>query len=199
MSDYRNDLGGPGGGPLGHSRRGFLARFGGGFGALAAVHLLNQEGFTTLGQSLSVNPTASKSPHFPAKAKAVIHLFMHGGPSQVDTFDPKPLLSRLHGQPAPPSILKEQKTFLQFTKLSDAPLLAPRATFRKYGNSGLEISNLFENVAQSADDLAIIRSCYHDAFTHGPGVQLINSGVFRLGHPSMGAWVVYGLGSESEN
>jgi Protein of unknown function (DUF1501) len=201
MSAYRRRCNGCAGeGPQVESRREFLARFGGGFGAVAATHLLAREGFAALPASPPVNPLAAKSPHFAAKAKAVIHLFMHGGPSQVDTFDPKPLLSRLHGQPPPPSILRsEEKTFLQFTKLNEAPLLAPRATFKKYGKSGLEISNLFENVAQSADDIAVIRSCYHDAFTHGPGVQVINSGVIRLGHPSMGAWAVYGLGSESEN
>jgi uncharacterized protein DUF1501 len=199
MSDHQLRCKGCAGeGPEVRSRRDFLARFGGGFGAVAAVHLLTKEGFAEFPVQ-PANPLAAKPPHFPAKANAVIHFFMHGGPSQVDTFDPKPLLSQLHGKPAPPSILKEQNTFLQFTKLNEAPLLAPRATFKKYGNSGLEISSLFENVAQFADELAVIRSCYHDAFTHGPGVQIINSGVTRLGHPSMGAWVVYGLGSESEN
>jgi hypothetical protein len=169
---------------------------GGGFGAVAACCLLERD---LLGASASQNPLAAKAPHFPAKAKAVIQLFMQGGPSQVDTFDPKPILTRLHGQPPPASVVGEEKTFLQFTDLSRAPLLAPKARFEKRGQSGLEISNLFDNIARFADDIAVIRSCHHDAFTHGPAVQLLNSGVIRLGHPSMGAWALYGLGSESDN
>ena len=117
----------------------------------------------------------------------------------MDTFDPKPILTRLNGQTAPASVLGDGDTFLQFTKLKEAPLLAPKAQFSKRGQSGLDISNLFENVAQFADELVVIRSCHHDSFTHGPAVQALNSGVIRLGHPSMGAWLLYGLGSISEN
>ncbi len=177
-----------------NNRREFLARFGGGFGAVAAACLLERDGFGAVS-----NPLAARPSHFPAKAKAVIHLFMQGGPSQMDTFDPKPILTRLNGQTAPASVLGDGDTFLQFTKLKEAPLLAPKAQFSKRGQSGLDISNLFENVAQFADELVVIRSCHHDSFTHGPAVQALNSGVIRLGHPSMGAWLLYGLGSISEN
>ena len=124
------------------------------------------------------NPLAAKPPHYPAKAKSVIHLFMHGGPSHLDTFDPKPLLKTLDGKAAPSSLANVQ---LQFTKASEAPLMASRRAFQKYGQSGLEISDLFSNVAQFADDLAVIRSCYHDGFTHANALNFMNTGWPRLG------------------
>ena len=142
------------------------------------------------------NPLAAKPQHFPSKAKSVIYLFMHGGPSHVDTFDPKPALAKYDGQPTPASF---GNVFLQFTKASEAPLMASRRTFKKYGQSGLEISDLFSNVAQHADDLAVIRSCYHDGFTHSNALNWMNNGWPRLGRPSVGSWVVYGLGSQSDN
>ena len=176
-------------------RRSFLSTLGGGFGAVAASYLLEREGFA----AEAVDPLAPKQPHFPPKAKAVIQLFMQGGPSQVDTFDPKPILRQLHGKPPPPSVVNAGENFLQFTNLSEAPILAPKASFKKYGQSGLEISDLFPNVAAFADDLAVVRSCYHDSFTHGPAVQAMNTGVIRLGHPSIGSWILYGLGSVSDD
>jgi hypothetical protein len=142
------------------------------------------------------NPFAPKPTDFPAKAKHVIFLFMHGGPSHVDTFDPKPLLTKLNGKTPPPSF---GKVDFQFTKMENAPLLASARTFRKYGQSGIEISDLFEHTAQFADDMAVIRSCYHDGFTHVIGQNWMNTGWGRMGRPSVGSWVVYGLGTESEN
>ena len=121
---------------------------------------------------------------------------MHGGPSQVDTFDPKPLLTELNGKTPPPSF---GKVDFQFTKMEKAPLLASSRTFRKYGQSGIEISDLFQHTAQFADDMAVIRSCYHDGFTHVIGQNWMNTGWGRVGRPSVGSWLVYGLGSESEN
>ncbi len=168
------------------SRREFLEKSGLGFGAMAASTLLARD----------ASPFAAKPQHFPAKGKSVIFLFMHGGPSHLDTFDPKPLLTKLHGQPVPPSFGKAD---FQFTKVEKAPLMASPRQFRKRGQSGLEISDLFENVAQHADDLAVIRSCHHDGFTHVTGQTWMNTGWGRIGRPSMGSWVVYGLGSESEN
>ncbi|MGH9659917.1 MAG: DUF1501 domain-containing protein, partial [Bryobacteraceae bacterium] len=159
-------------------RREFLRRSGLGFGALA------------------FRAMAAPKPHFAAKARSVIFLFMHGGPSHVDTFDPKPALARYHGQPVPPSFGSAD---FQFTRIDKVPLLASRRTFRKRGQSGLEISDLFENVAQHADDLAVIRSCHHDGFTHTTGQHWMNNGWSRIGRPSVGSWIVYGLGSESEN
>jgi len=123
---------------------------------------------------------------------------MKGGPSQMDSFDPKPLLSRLDGQPIPPSFVTKDLD-LQFVKVEDMKLLGSRRTFRPYGQSGLEISDLFSRLGQHADDLAVIRSCYHDSFIHGPAMSVMLTGSVRLGHPSVGAWVVYGLGSETEN
>ncbi|MDQ6700935.1 MAG: DUF1501 domain-containing protein, partial [Acidobacteriota bacterium] len=142
------------------------------------------------------NPFTPKPPHFSAKGKNVIFLFMHGGPSQVDTFDPKPLLASLNGKPVPPSF---GKVDFQFTKMEKVPLMASQRTFKRRGQSGIEISDLFENVAQHADDLAVIRSCYHDGFTHVTGQNWMNTGWPRVGRPSVGSWVVYGLGSESDN
>src|ERR1700742_757654 len=116
------------------SRREFLERAGGGFGLLALFGMMEQD--RLLGAT-PVDPLAPKTPHFPAKAKSVIYLFMHGGPSHLDTFDPKPLLEKLDGQKLPPSM---QNIRLQFTNAAEAPLLASRRKFRKYGQSGMDIS-----------------------------------------------------------
>lgn len=172
------------------SRRAFLERAGLGFGSLAAGYLLSQEQL-----SAAPRPLAPKAPPLPATAKSVISLFMHGGPSHIDTFDPKPLLNELDGQPVPESFGNVQ---LQFSKFREQPILGSPRTFKKYGQAGTVISDLFPNVAMHADDLAVIRSCYHDGFTHTAALNLLNNGWSRLGRPSMGSWVVYGLGSETE-
>src|SRR5260221_13232030 len=175
------------------SRRQFLERSGLGFGGLALSYLLGA------GRSHAApitNPLAAKAPPLPATAKNVIFLFMHGGPSHIDTFDPKPLLAKLQGQPVPDSFGTVQ---LQFSKFKEVPLLASRRTFKKYGQSGVEISDLFPNVARHADDLAVIRSCYHDGFTHTAALNWLNNGWPRLGRPSLGSWGIYGLGSESDS
>jgi hypothetical protein len=175
------------------SRREFLERSGLGFGRLALSVLLGLES----GRAASIgNPLAAKAPPLPATAKNVIFLFMHGGPSHIDTFDPKPLLATLNGQHVPDSFGTVQ---LQFSKFKEVPLLASRRTFRKYGQAGVEISDLFPSVAEHADDLAVIRSCFHDGFTHTAALNWLNNGWPRLGRPSLGSWVVYGLGSESDN
>ncbi len=174
------------------SRRQFLEKAGLGFGGLAASFLLGSDAATA-----AVNdPFAVKAPHFPAKGKSVIFLFMHGGPSHIDTFDPKPLLNRLDGQPIPPSF---GKVDFQFSNMEKTPLMGSPRVFKKYGQSGLEISDLFQNLAAHADDLAVIRSCYHDGFTHVTGQNWMNTGWARVGRPSVGSWLVYGLGSESRN
>ncbi len=135
---------------------------------------------------------APKSPHFAPKAKQVVHLFMNGGPSHVDTFDPKPLLAKYHGKTLPtPNLRTERKT--------GAALGSP-FTFRKYGESGIEVSDLFARTAgQHIDDLCIIRSMYADVPNHEPSLMLMNCGDGRLQRPSMGAWITYGLGSENQN
>ena len=164
------------------SRRDFLAKAGLGFGMLAATDLLSRDA------------GAAALPE--AKAKSVIFLFMHGGPSHIDTFDPKPLLNRLDGQSTPESF---GKVDFQFTKMDKEPLLGSPRTFQKRGQSGLEISDLFEHVAEHADRLAVIRSLHHDGFTHVTGQNWMNTGWARVGRPSIGSWVTYGLGTENEN
>ena len=170
------------------SRREFLAKFAFGFGGLAVDHLLGAPS----------NPLAPKRSHAPAAAKNIIYLFMQGGPSHVDTFDPKPMLQRHDGQPLPASFSAEGLN-LQFIRVSESKLMGSRRQFKKYGQSGLEISDLFEKTAAHADDIAVVRSVHHEAFIHGPALNLLYSGSIRTGFPSLGAWVVYGLGSECDN
>ncbi len=181
------------------TRRDFLARSGMGFGSLALGYLLGQETWVQAkGLMDSVNPLAPRDPHFPGKAKNVIFIFFQGGPSQVDTFDPKPELNRLDGQPLPPSFLEGGLPLAQ-VKAEECTLMGTRRVFKRWGQSGLEISDIWKNLAQHADDLAVIRSCYHESFIHGPAISMIHTGSARLGNPSMGAWVLYGLGSETDN
>jgi uncharacterized protein (DUF1501 family) len=182
------------------SRRQMLRHAGFGFGAWALLDLLSRDkALASAGPApaaITSNPLAAKASHFPARAKHVIFLFMQGGPSHVDTFDPKPALNTLHGQPLPPSLT--QGLQLQFTHM-DARVLRCPLSFKKCGQSGLEIAESYPNLQQCADDLAIIRSCYHDSFNHAPAQYMMSTGSSRMGRPSMGSWVTYGLGSESEN
>jgi hypothetical protein len=171
-----------------------LRRAGLGFGSWALLDLLARAGKAAGGAS--ANPLAAKAPHFEAKAKSVIFLFMQGGPSHIDTFDPKPLLNKYHGQPLPESIGDGLQ--LQFTK-KDAAILGCAQKFRKCGQSGLEIADSYSNLQTCADDLAVVRSCYHSSFNHGPAQYMLNTGSPRMGKPCLGSWVSYGLGSESEN
>jgi uncharacterized protein (DUF1501 family) len=126
----------------------------------------------------------------------VIFLFMQGGPSHIDTFDPKPLLNARRGQPLPPSVT--QGLQLQFTR-SDAAILGCPQTFRPCGASGIEIADTYPHLQTCADDLAVVRSCHHDSFNHAPAQYVLNTGSARMGHPCLGSWVTYGLGSESED
>lgn len=174
------------------SRREFLEQAGLGFGGLAASCLLAQDADA----AVSRNPLAAKSAPLQAKAKSVIFLFMHGGPSHLDTFDPKPLLQQYDGQPVPESF---RNLDFQFTKMDKVPLLGTPRKFARHGESGLEVSDLFSRVARHADDLAVVRSCHHNGFTHITGQNWMNTGWAQVGRPSLGSWVVYGLGSESEN
>src|SRR5215472_13253813 len=136
-------------------------------------------------------PLAPKPPHFPAKAKRVVHLFMNGGPSHVDTFDPKPLLDKYHGKPLPnPNLRTERKT---------AGAMRSPYKFQRYGRSGIEVSELFAQTAELIDDLCVVRSMHADVPNHEPSLMLMNCGDGRLPRPSMGAWVTYGLGSENQN
>ncbi len=180
------------------NRREFLAKSALGFGALALGDLLTREAARAGTIPAGPNLLAPKKPPLPATAKNVILLFMQGGPSHMDTFDPKPELNRRDGEPLPDSF-KADDLSLQFIKATDAKLMGSAFPFKKYGQSGLEVSDLFQNVARYADDMAIVRSCYHDSFIHGPALNMLLSGTMLTGHPSFGSWVLYGLGSESEN
>ena len=137
-------------------------------------------------------------PRFRPTATRVISLFMQGGPSQMDSFDPKPELQKLDGQPLPASF-KSDDLKLQFMSAAGATLMGSPFKFAQRGESGLEVSELFPHIAEHADRLAVVRSCYHESFIHGPALSLVHSGNLLLGHPSVGSWVVSGLGCESDN
>lgn len=187
------------------SRRHWITRVAGGMGAWALLSLLERDGRAaslasaisdTTASAFPRNLLAARPPHFPAKAKAVIHLMMSGGPSQMETFDPKPILNRLAGQRMPASF---GKIPAQFTDVTQELLLGTQIPFRACGQSGLPISDAFPFLQQHADKLAVIRSCYHDAFNHPSARFTLMTGMSRLGYPSLGAWITYGLGSVSEN
>ena len=162
-----------------------------GFGLVGLTGLLAEGLSPARAGSTNLNPLAPHAPHFPARAKQVVHLFMNGGPSHVDTFDPKPLLDRYHGKPLPrPNLRTERKT--------GAAMRSP-FTFRKYGQSGIEVSELFARTAEHVDDLCVIRSMHADVPNHEPSLMLMNCGDGRLLRPSLGSWVTYGLGSENQN
>lgn len=171
------------------TRREFLSRCGMGMGALAMAPLLASQA-STGGSSLAANPLLPKAPQFPGRAKRVIHIFLNGGASHVDTFDPKPALDRWHGKEIPVHFATERKTGAAYR----SPF-----QFRKYGESGMEISELFEHTAQHADDLCVVRSMHADVPNHEPSLLLMNCGEARLPRPSMGSWVTYGLGTENQN
>jgi len=185
--------------PCGQTRREFLWEAGGGFAGTALTYLLSQDGFFTNqaradDDPATLSPFTTKKPHVRARAKSVIFLFMNGGPSHVDLLDPKPELTRRHGQALP--------------NLDDDPLLKARKPgtlmgsthrFIKAGKSGIDISDLYPNVARIVDDIAVVRSMYADSFAHGSGLLHLNTGFLRLGYPSLGTWVTYGLGTLNQN
>ncbi len=161
-----------------------------GFGALAAAGLLHPE-LGNAATRTATGPLTPRAPHFPAKAQRVVHLFMNGGPSHVDTFDPKPKLTEYHGQSLPsPNLRTERKT---------SGALGSPFRFDRYGESGLEISELFQETARHADDLCVIRSMQADVPNHEPSLWLMNCGESRQPRPSFGSWLTYGLGSENQN
>ena len=182
------------------TRREALGRCGMGMGAVAFAGLMDQAGLTALADSSrnaragarkSAGPLIPRQPHFPGKAKRVIHLFMNGGPSHVDTFDPKPALAKYAGQPLPtPNLQTERKT--------GAALPSPFA-FRRFGQSGIEVSEIFAKTAEHIDDIAVIRSMHANLPNHEPSLMLMNCGDPIMARPSMGSWVTYGLGTENQN
>lgn len=142
------------------------------------------------------NPLAPRPPHFPGKAKAAIHLFMAGAPSQLELFDPKPTLTQLEGKPIPPEVIGGQRyAFIR----PDAAVLGPRFRFRRSGRCGMSLSEMLPHLAEIADDICLVRSMRTDQFNHGPAQIFLNTGFGQPGRPSLGAWVVYGLGAETDN
>jgi hypothetical protein len=165
------------------TRRELLTTMGAGFGMVGLQ--------SVAGAELNSNPLAPKAPHFTPKAKRVVYLFLNGGPSQVDTFDPKPMLDKYHGQPVPTGNLKtERKT---------GNLLRSPFKFNRCGQSGVEVSEIFPKIGALIDDICVIRSMYTERPNHEPSLLLLNSGDRLPGRPSMGSWLTYGLGSENQN
>jgi hypothetical protein len=172
------------------SRRELLSRCGCGLGTLGLALTWADAGELVHGEE-PAGPLAPRAPHFSAQARQVVHLFMNGGPSHVDTFDPKPQLDALHGQPLPSQNLRtERKT--------GAAMKSP-FSFTRYGESGIEVSELFALTAQHVDEMCVIRSMYADVPNHEPSLMLMNCGEARQPRPSFGAWLTYGLGSENQN
>ncbi|HLY10730.1 MAG TPA: DUF1501 domain-containing protein [Planctomycetota bacterium] len=171
------------------TRRDFLAKSGAGFGAMALASLLGAKDATAGAVSSALQP------HYAMRAKSVIFLFMEGGPSALDTFDPKPKLNELAGKPLPPSF----KPVITAMGEYGSPLLASKRKWAQYGKGGLWVSDWYPHVAQCADDLAVIRSCISDGINHSGGVCQMNTGSTLAGRPSLGSWVTYGLGTENAN
>ena len=173
------------------TRRELLRRSGMGFGSLALGTLLSESGgLARAATGSTTTPLAARPPQFAPKAKRVIHLFMNGGPSQVDTFDPKPELSKQSGKAIPLDLRTERKTGSAY----GSPF-----KFKKYGQSGLEVSEIFARTAEHADDLCVIRSMKADVPNHEPSLMLMNCGDARQPRPSVGSWALYGLGTENQN
>ena len=175
------------------SRRELLQRMGTGLGSLGLASILTDQGLLagTSPASSATNPLAPKPAHFAPRAKHIIHLFMNGGPSQVDTFDPKPALEKYNGQRPPSAEIKtERKT---------GGLMMSPFKFQKYGQSGTEVSGIFPHIGGCIDDICVIRSMYTNVPNHEPSLLMMNSGETQPTRPSMGSWLLYGLGTENQN
>jgi hypothetical protein len=176
------------------SRREMLRQMGTGLGLLGLAGLLGDAGLLlpdSRGEELIANPLAPKAPPFPAKAKHVIHIYLNGGPSHVDTFDPKPLLDKYAGKTLPTGNLTTERP-------TGAALPSP-FKFSQYGQSGIEVSDLFEKTAAHIDDICVIRSMHANTPNHEQSMRLMNCGDERLSRPSLGAWLLYGMGTENQN
>ena len=173
------------------ARRHFLRDCGVGLGKIALGSLL------VGGTSSAASPFAPRRPHFPAKAKAVIHLFMAGAPSQLDLFDPKPQLNKLDGQALPESFTENVR--FAFIQKETARVMGSPRVFSPRGECGMMLSDFLPHLGECADDLALVRSMHTDQFNHHPGQLMMNTGSPMFGRPSMGSWLTYGLGSESRN
>ncbi|MBM3725063.1 MAG: DUF1501 domain-containing protein [Acidobacteria bacterium] len=173
------------------SRRGVLRGAAHGFGAMALEWMLARDGYG----KPRVNPLAARKPHFDTKAKHIIFLFMVGAPSQMDTFDPKPALKKFEGQRLPESLGMVKSQFTDGT----TPILSSPWSFKKYGQCGADVSELFPNVARHVDDICFVRSFFTESVVHAPAMYQVHTGRILMGWPSMGSWVTYGLGSDTDN
>src|SRR5436190_1854367 len=166
------------------SRREVLSRLGGGFGGLVVASMLEADAPRS-------HDLRAKEPHFPAKAKAVIQLFMHGGPSHIDLLDPKPVLDRYDGQAPPAEVADDERL--------TGNLLKSAFRFRKHGQSGIEFSDAFQHIPRHADKIAVIRSMFTEHRNHEQACWMMHTGLIVAGRPSIGAWVAYALGTENQN
>ena len=178
------------------TRRDFLLQSGGGFGGIALASMLGaQKTSAESGLHAAANPLAPRPAHFAPRAKRVIHLFMHGGPSHMDLWDPKPDLIKYAGKPIPESF----GPVMTRRAVGKNTLLAPLKPFRKRGQSGLEISDFLPHMSALADEFCVLRSCHGDSVNHPQSVYQMNTGSILMGKPSVGAWVAYGLGTENQS
>lgn len=179
------------------TRRHFFSRCGIGVGAMGLGSLLRNDGQAASGNSLR-NPLSPKQPHFPAKAKSVIYLFMAGGPSQLEMWDYKPKLAELNGKPIPDSYI-EGKRFAFMNSSHRTNLLGSTRTFQQYGENGTWVSDLLPHSGDIVDELTLVKTCQTELFNHAPAKLFMNAGSGQFGRPSIGSWVTYGLGSECDN
>ena len=179
------------------TRRWFFRDCGVGLGSIVLGSLLGaDQAFAAEKGAAGTNPLSPKAPHFRPKAKRVIYLFMAGAPSQLDLFDYKPTLAKYDGHPVPAELVKNQRyAFIP----RDAALFATTLKFRKHGRCGAELSEVLPHLGEVADDIALVKSMTTDAFNHAPAQIFMNTGATQFGRPSMGSWVTYGLGSESQS
>ena len=178
------------------SRRWFLGQCGVGLGAMALGQLLNDGGYAVAAPASGEHPLAPKAPHYAARAKNVIFLFMAGAPSHLELFDYKPQLAKFDGTLPPEELVKDYRA--AFINPS-SKLFGPKFKFSRYGESGAELSELLPHLAHVVDDVSLVKSMVTDAFNHAPAQLVMNTGMQQFGRPSMGAWVTYGLGSEARD
>jgi len=185
-----------------HTRRQFLTSSASGIGAAALASMLAADGVLSprtavAASSSAINPLAPKKPHFQGKCKSCIFIFMAGAPSQLDLFDPKPKLNEMHGKPLPKSML--EKVRFAFIKKNNALLMGSKRKWKKYGQAGMDLSDLLPHIGSVADEILFVRSLHSEQFNHHPGQLLMQCGMARFGMPTMGSWLTYGLGAETDN
>ena len=183
------------------TRRQLLLNGARGLGGMALGAMLSQDamGAKQAAQGLATNGGVLGQTHFPAKAKRVIYLFFSGGPSHIDLFDFKPAMRKFHGEELPDSIRNGQRITGMTSGQKSFPCVAPMFKFQKYGQAQTYVSELLPHISQIVDDIAIVKTINSEAINHDPAITYINTGTQQLGHPSLGAWISYGLGSPNKN